>query len=524
MDIFGLAATITQLLGVDIFGLIGKIEKAAQKVNQNEEACRQIADRASMIKNRLQVLKLASRSFEHPEMWKPMQGLQSTLRRAYRLIIGYRHSSYMYKFCCGSDLADEFELVKKDMDDWNQHLSDFKTDFFFEFTVFDRQRLHGNRNTIQQGAGHVPPAELYASHLNNNDRGKLIGDLGQFHLLADPSGIVEDFTIKSHISRFCCCCPHISYKGTGLTKFSFSELEHATNYFSLENKIGIGGSSYVYKGHLQTELVAVKRASYDGKIPFKHFKNEIELIPKLEHANVVKLLGYCIKKREMILVFEYMPNGSLDSFIYDGVRAREELEWPKRRQIINGIAQGAKYLHQLCEPHIIHGDLKPGNILLDSDFNPKICDFGISKALEPGANEDCTGIVTGSRGFIAPEYIGRGCLSIKSDVYSFGVTLLQIISRQRLPPPPLALSAESRHYGPLNKLAWDLCAAGRLLEFIDPSLHGEPQIAEIMRWVKIALLCVQENPVERPSMPEVIAMLSSEDDILKQPSRPAYYD
>ncbi|CAN6382008.1 unnamed protein product [Urochloa humidicola] len=523
MELCGLVANITQLLGLSIFGLISKIEKAARKVNQNEEACRQITDRASMIKNRLQWLQLSSRSFEHLEMWKPMQGLKSTLRRAYRLIIGYQHSSYMYKFCCGSDLGDEFELVKKDMDDWNQHLTDFKTDILFEFTVVDTRSLHGNRNTIKQDGGHVPPVGSPTSHLNNNDRGKLIGDLGQFDLLADPSGIVEDFTIKSHISRYCCCCPHISYKGTGLTKYSFSQLQHATNYFSLENKIGFGGSSYVYKGHLQTGLVAVKRASYDGKIPFKHFKNEIELIPKLEHANIVKLLGYCIKKREMILVFEYMPNGSLDSFIYDGERAREVLEWPKRHQIIKGIAQGAKYLHQLCEPDIIHGDLKPGNILLDSDFNPKICDFGISKALKTGADEDCTGIVTGSRGFIAPEYIGRGCLSKKSDVYSLRVTLLQIISRQRLPPPPLALSAESRHYGPLNKLAWDLSAAGRLPEFIDPSLHGEPQNAEIMRWVKIALLCVQENPEERPSMSDVLVLLNSEDNIQKQPSQPAYY-
>uniref|UniRef100_K3ZIH5 Protein kinase domain-containing protein n=1 Tax=Setaria italica TaxID=4555 RepID=K3ZIH5_SETIT len=440
MALCGMVANITQLLGVDLFGLISMIEKAAQTVSQNEEACRRITDRASMIKNRLEQLQQVSRSFEHLEMWKPMKGLKSTLRRAYRLIIGYQHSSYMYKFCCGSDLAKEFE-------------------------------------------------------------GKLVGDLGQFQLLADPSGTsVLD-----------------------LTKFGFSQLAHATNYFSLENKIGFGGSSYVYKGQLKMGLeVAVKRASYEGKIPFKHFQNEIELIPKLQHANIVKLQGYCIRKGERILVFEYMPNGSLDSFIYEG-KARESLEWPKRRQIIEGIAQGAKYLHQLCEPHIIHGDLKPGNILLDSDFIPKICDFGISKALKPGADEDCTGIVTGSRGFIAPEYIRQGCLSKKSDVYSFGVTLLQIISRKRLPPPPLELSAESRHYGPLNKWAWDLCAAGELLEFIDPSLHDKRQNAEIMRWVKIALLCVQEDPEKRPSMSDVLEMLGSEDDIQIQPSRPAYY-
>ncbi|TKW02284.1 hypothetical protein SEVIR_8G235400v4 [Setaria viridis] len=523
MALCGMVPNITQLLGVDLFGLISMIEKAARTVSQNEEAKRRITDRAWMIKNLLEELQQLSRSFEHPEMWKPMKELKSILRRAYRLIIGYQHSSYMYKFCCGSDLSNEFESVQKGMDIWYQHLTDLKRDIQFELTVHTR-RLHGNSNTIKQDGAHLPPAGSPASHLKNDNRGKLVGDLGEFQLLAEPSDIVEDFTIKSQISRCCCWCPNISYKGTGLTKFGFSQLAHATNYFSLENKIGFGGSSYVYKGQLKMGLeVAVKRASYEGKIPFKHFQNEIELIPKLQHANIVKLQGYCIRKGERILVFEYMPNGSLDNFIYEGERARESLEWPKRRQIIEGIAQGAKYLHQLCEPHIIHGDLKPGNILLDSDFKPKICDFGISKALKPGADEDCTGIVTGSRGFIAPEYIGQGCLSIKSDVYSFGVTLLQIISRKSLPPPPLELSAESRHYGPLNKWAWDLCAAGELLEFIDPSLHDEPQNAEIMRWVKIALLCVQEDPEKRPSMSDVLEMLGSEDDIQKQPSRPAYY-
>ncbi|CAN6363652.1 unnamed protein product [Urochloa humidicola] len=168
MEPCGLVTNITQLLGLDIFGLFSKIEEAARKVKKNEEACRQITDRASMIKIRLQ--RLASKSFEHPEMWRPMQGLKSTLRRAYRLIIVYQHSSYVYKFCCVSDLADEFESVQKDMDTWNQHLKDFKDDVVFEFTVIDnRQNLHGNRNTISQDGACVPPAGSSASHLNNND-------------------------------------------------------------------------------------------------------------------------------------------------------------------------------------------------------------------------------------------------------------------------------------------------------------------------------------------------------------------
>lgn len=489
MALFGQAANIAQVLGVDIFKLISMIVKGAQTVRRNEEACRQISDLASMIQDRLQQLQQVSRSFEHPEMWKPIQGLTGTLRKAHRLIVACQHSSYFYKVCMGSDLAHKLESVQTEMAAWNQHLTNIKVDIIFNaFTVVLATRiLHGNMNIIKQEGAHVPASGSSTSHLNtdDSDRGKLCGN--QIQMVQGPHAfteghlpdIVEGLSTENQISRCCFWCPNISSKGTaGIIKFSFSQLAHATNYFSLENEIGLGGSSSVYKGQLNMgHVVAVKRASYEGKIPFNHLKNEIELIPKLQHANIVKLLGYCNRRRERLLVFEYMPNGSLDSFIY-GARAMEALEWPRRRQIIEGIAQGAKYLHQLCEPRIIHGDLKPGNILLDSDFNPKICDFGISKELNSDADEDCSSIVTGSRGFVAPEYIGRGCLSIKSDVYSFGVTLLQIISRKRLPPPPLALSAESRDYGPLNKWAWDLWIAGGLLEFIDPSLHGEPQNAE----------------------------------------------
>ncbi|KAG2632896.1 hypothetical protein PVAP13_2NG129900 [Panicum virgatum] len=295
----------------------------------------------------------------------------------------------------------------------------------------------------------------------------------------------------------------------GLTEFTLSQLADATSYFSLESKIGFGSTS---TGVLHDGVeIAVKRASYDGKIPCSYFENEIKIIPRLQHTNIVTLLGYCTQKSERILVLEYMPNRSLESFIY-GERATESpLDWTKRCEIVQGIAQGALYLHKLCRPRIVHGDLKPGNILLDSDLTPKICDFGISTTLHPV-----------KIGFIAPEYKSGGCLSVKSDVYSFGVTMLHIISGKKGPPPPLALSDESRNYGPLNKWAWDLWAAGRLMEFMDPSLHREPRKAEIMRWVQIGLLCVQEHPEDRPSKWDVL-MLGSENAILREPGLPAYY-
>uniref|UniRef100_A0A0E0J589 Protein kinase domain-containing protein n=1 Tax=Oryza nivara TaxID=4536 RepID=A0A0E0J589_ORYNI len=207
-----------------------------------------------------------------------------------------------------------------------------------------------------------------------------------------------------------------------------------------------------------------------------------------------------------------------------GERAtKEPLDWPKRSQIVRGIAQGAVYLHKLCEPRIIHGDLKPGNILLDASLKPKICDFGISKALKADADKDCTGVVVGSRGFMAPEYKQGGCLSLQTDVYSFGATLLQIIRGKHISPSSLALSDESRNYGPLNKWAWNLWKDGNLMELIDPSLHDETHAAEIKRWVQIALLCVQQSPEERPSMWDVLLMLSCDSVILPEPKLPAYH-
>jgi len=151
MALWGQAANITQPIGVDLFGLISMIEKSARTVCRNEEACRQISDRASMIRDRLQELQQVSRFFEHPEMWKPTQGLKATLGRAYRLIIDCQHSSYTYKFCWGSDIADELQSVLNDMDAWNQHLTNVKVDILFTaFTVIVARYMHGNRNTIKQ--------------------------------------------------------------------------------------------------------------------------------------------------------------------------------------------------------------------------------------------------------------------------------------------------------------------------------------------------------------------------------------
>ncbi|KAF2912046.1 cysteine-rich receptor-like protein kinase 34 isoform X2 [Oryza sativa Japonica Group] len=440
----GLAANVAQLAGLDVITLVKVIKSRVETVRQNKEDCELLAERADMILDLLRRVQ-ASKVIEDPDMWKPTEGLKSTLCRAGAIVKSCQEEwSYAYRFCKGGRIARELRKVLKDLKFYILHLIGMIT------------IINHDQNT-------------------------------RYYYIPETDVVKPQDATASNAGK------PVALEETGLKKFTLSELEVATDNFSLEKQIGIGAFSIVYKGQLnEMPEVAVKRASYVNRIPFDQLENEAKIISKLQHTNIVKLLGYCSQEREKILVFEYMPGRILDSFI-TGERAEElPLDWSKRSQIVKGIADGAVYLHKQCEPRIIHGDLKPGNILLDAALKPKICDFGTSKALRPGQDMDCTGIVVGSRGYMAPEYKQGGCVSLKTDVYSFGATLLEIIRGSRIPPSTLELSDESRDFGPLNKWAWELWRGGNLMEFIDPSLRGETHsAAEIQGWVQIALLCVQ---------------------------------
>ncbi|KAB8105431.1 hypothetical protein EE612_039286 [Oryza sativa] len=280
--------------------------------------------------------------------------------------------------------------------------------------------------------------------------------------------------------------------------FDFSQIEDATSNFSEDKKLGEGGFGSVYKGQLPNGLeVAVKRLAAHSSQGLVEFKNEIQLIAKLQHTNLVNLRGCCIQGEENLLIYEYMPNKSLDFFIFDLKRAAL-LNWKTRLNIIEGITQGLLYLHKHSRLCIIHRDLKASNILLDRDMNPKISDFG---------------------GYMAPEYASEGCFSLKSDVFSFGVLVLEIISGKR--------NAGFHQYGDFFNLlgyAWQLWKDGSWHELVDPSLVSEGQMMEIKKCMKVALLCVQENAVDRPTMSAVVKMLSSELKILPEPKQPAFFN
>ncbi|GKV51472.1 hypothetical protein SLEP1_g58125 [Rubroshorea leprosula] len=303
-----------------------------------------------------------------------------------------------------------------------------------------------------------------------------------------------------------------------LHAFSFESIASATNYFSTANKLGQGGFGPVYKGILHDgREVAVKRLSTSSGQGVTEFKNEAILIARLQHTNLVRLLGFCIQGDEKILIYEYMPNKSLDSILFDVVK-RKILNWKRRFVIIEGIAQGLLYLHKYSRLRVIHRDLKASNILLDNEMNPKISDFGMARIFGENESEENTTRVVGTYGYISPEYAFHGLLSIKTDVFSFGVLLLEIVSGRKI----------NSHYHTedhlnLTGFAWQLWTEDRGLELIDPTLDEFCPHDQILRCVHISLLCVQDHAVDRPTMSDVVSMLSNETVPLPKPNQPGFF-
>ncbi|GMN65189.1 hypothetical protein TIFTF001_034243 [Ficus carica] len=303
-----------------------------------------------------------------------------------------------------------------------------------------------------------------------------------------------------------------------LRVFSLANVRAATDGFSIVNKLGEGGYGPVYKGVLQNgQEIAVKKLSAGSTQGFEEFKNEVMLTAKLQHVNLVKILGFCIDRDEQILIYEYMPNKSLDLYLFDPIR-RYILDWRKRVDIIEGITQGLLYLQEYSRLTIIHRDLKASNILLDNVMKPKISDFGMARIFNKDGLEANTSRVVGTFGYISPEYAKRGIYSTKSDVYSFGVLLLQIISGKR----SSCFYGLNEDYLNLSEYAYELWKEGQGMEFVDPSLDDTLSSCKLMKCLQIALLCVQNNANDRPSMLDVSLMLRNDYDAIKIPQRPAF--
>ncbi|KAL3523576.1 hypothetical protein ACH5RR_016410 [Cinchona calisaya] len=286
--------------------------------------------------------------------------------------------------------------------------------------------------------------------------------------------------------------------------YSYNTLAIATNNFQSDNKIGMGGFGHVYKGILfNGQEIAVKRYLNSFRNGINEFINEFEVHSRLQHRNIVKLLGCCAEREEYLLVYEYMQNGSLDSYLFDPTKGYL-LDWDRRAIIIQGIGRGLLYLHQDSSLKIIHRDPKASNILLDMELNPKISDFCLARVSDVSQDEAVSSRVAGTIGYIDPEYCMTGRVSEKSDVYSYGVLLLEIVSGKK---NRVFVDDEKIT---LIEYAWKLWNENEILDLVDPKLGSSCNEMQIQRHVHVALLCVQASAIDRPNMSTVLSMLNSE--------------
>ncbi|KAG8085009.1 hypothetical protein GUJ93_ZPchr0010g7405 [Zizania palustris] len=296
--------------------------------------------------------------------------------------------------------------------------------------------------------------------------------------------------------------------------FSSAELKLATDNFNSQNLLGEGGYGPVYKGKLHDErVIAVKQLSHSSKQGKSQFVTEVTTISAVQHRNLVKLLGFCIDSNTPLLVYEYLENGSLDRALFGA--SSLNLHWAMRFDIILGIARGLTYLHEESSVRIVHRDIKASNVLLDSDLTPKISDFGLAKLYDEKQTHVSTKIA-GTFGYLAPEYAMRGRLTEKADVFAFGVVVLETVAGRS--NTDNSLDKSKIH---LFEWAWDLYEKEQALRIVDPRLE-EFNEDEAFRFIRVALLCTQGSPHQRPAMSKVVAMLTGEAEVPEEVTKPSY--
>ncbi|XP_043723730.1 LRR receptor kinase BAK1 isoform X1 [Telopea speciosissima] len=293
-----------------------------------------------------------------------------------------------------------------------------------------------------------------------------------------------------------------------LKRFSLRELQVATDSFSNKNILGRGGFGKVYKGRLADgSLVAVKRLKEErtpgGEL---QFQTEVEMISMAVHRNLLRLRGFCMTPTERLLVYPYMANGSVASCLRERPPGEPPLDWPTRKRIALGSARGLSYLHDHCDPKIIHRDVKAANILLDEEFEAVVGDFGLAKLMDY-KDTHVTTAVRGTIGHIAPEYLSTGKSSEKTDVFGYGIMLLELITGQRA--FDLARLANDDD---VMLLDWvkGLLKEKKLEMLVDPDLQNNYVEAEVEQLIQVALLCTQGSPMDRPKMSDVVRMLEGD--------------
>lgn len=292
-----------------------------------------------------------------------------------------------------------------------------------------------------------------------------------------------------------------------LRRYTFKELRAATDHFNSKNILGRGGFGIVFKACLNDgTIVAVKRLKdYNAAGGEIQFQTEVEMISLAVHRNLLRLCGFCSTENERLLVYPYMPNGSVASRLRDHIHGKPALDWSRRKRIALGTARGLVYLHEQCDPKIIHRDVKAANILLDEDFEAVVGDFGLAKLLDH-RDSHVTTAVRGTVGHIAPEYLSTGQSSEKTDVFGFGILLLELITGQKALDFGRVANQKGVMLDWVNKLHKD----GKLNQLVDKDLGVNFDRIELEEMIKVSLLCTKFNPLERPKMSEVLRMLEGD--------------
>ncbi|CAA3009254.1 L-type lectin-domain containing receptor kinase -like [Olea europaea subsp. europaea] len=309
-----------------------------------------------------------------------------------------------------------------------------------------------------------------------------------------------DITMDTEFERDC-----------GPKKFSYGELVRATDNFADEKMLGEGGFGGVYLGFLRdsNSYIAVKRVSKDSKQGPREYASEVKIISRLRHRNLVQLLGWCHEQRELLLVYEFMLNGSLDFHLF---KEKSSLNWETRYKIARGLASALLYLHEEWEQCVVHRDIKSSNIMLDSSFNAKLGDFGLARLVDHEKGSQTT-VLAGTMGYMAPECVTTGKASKESDVYSFGIVALEIACGRK----PIDVKAQGKRVR-LVEWVWDLYGTGNLLEAADPKLSADYNEQEIECLMIVGLWCAHPDNNFRPSIKEAIHVLNFEAQLPLLPS------
>ncbi|XVF75919.1 hypothetical protein PTKIN_Ptkin13bG0225500 [Pterospermum kingtungense] len=306
-------------------------------------------------------------------------------------------------------------------------------------------------------------------------------------------------------------------------KFRLKELKQATGNFSPKNKLGKGGFGTVYKGTWRNKDIAVKRVSKKSVQGKQEFIAEVTTIGNLNHRHLVKLIGWCYERRELLLVYEYMPNGSLDKFIFCDNKACIEdltLNWEQRLTIIQGVAQALEYLHNGCQKRVLHRDIKSSNIMLDSEFNARLGDFGLARTIqEKEKTHHSTNDIAGTPGYMAPETFLIWRATVETDVYSFGVLVLEVVCGRKPGNP----GDQNNYNNNIVNWLWEYHRKGKITDAADSRMDGNFDKKEVECVLILGLACCHPNPHHRPSMRAVLQVLSGEADAPEVPKeRPAF--